>query len=360
MEKVIETAKALRSVLHGIPEASGMEVKTKAALMDFLKENSDLELHDCGKWFYAAHREGDALPSIAFRADMDAVMGADGSMYHGCGHDGHSSVMAALAAWTSGKTLGKNVFFLFQHAEETGAGGGECLPLFEMEKIDAIFGFHNCPGFPEGSVLMLHDTFACASKGLILEFLGTQSHAAYPENGVNPIFPMSEFFTHWQELTDAKNYKGLVLATPVCFSAGSRSFGVAAGTGEIDLTVRAWYDEDLNKLESSVISLAASLADKAGIRFKSSAQDVFPANVNSHELYSVVENAAAAAGLTTTTPFEPFRWSEDFGWYGSKCKAFMCGIGSGENAPGLHTPDYCWNDAVTDAAIKLFAAITNA
>ena len=30
------------------------------------------------------------------------------------------------------------------------------------------------------------------------------------------------------------------------------------------------------------------------------------------------------------------------------------GIGAGEDAPGLHTPAYCWNDAVTEAALKLF------
>ena len=195
MEKTFDAAKKLREALHLIPEPSGQEVKTRTALMEYLKSSSDLEIHDCGKWFYAAHREGENLPSIAFRADMDAVSGTDG-LYHGCGHDGHCSVMASLAAWTSGKSFGKNIFFLFQHAEETGDGGSECLPFFDMEKIDAIFGFHNCPGFPAGSVLMLNDTFACASKGLILAFSGTQSHAAYPENGVNPIFPMSAFFSH--------------------------------------------------------------------------------------------------------------------------------------------------------------------
>ena len=113
MEKAFETARKLREALHLIPEPSGKEVKTRTALMDFLKANSDLEIRDCGKWFYAAHREGEALPSIAFRADMDAVSGTVG-LYHGCGHDGHCSVMASLAAWTRGKTFGKNILALLQ------------------------------------------------------------------------------------------------------------------------------------------------------------------------------------------------------------------------------------------------------
>ena len=187
MEKTTELAKKLQKHLHTIPELSGCETETKKALIDFLKQESDLEIIDCGKWFYAAHREEGAEEGMAFRADMDAVTGADSRPYHGCGHDGHSSVMAALAAWTTGKRFGKNLFFLFQHAEETGAGAAQCCAIFEKEKIGAIYGFHNCPGFPAGSVLLLHDTFACASKGLRLIFEGSQTHAAYPENGKNPV-----------------------------------------------------------------------------------------------------------------------------------------------------------------------------
>ena len=354
MEKTTELAKKLQKHLHTIPELSGCETETKKALIDFLKQESDLEIIDCGKWFYAAHREEGAEEGMAFRADMDAVTGADSRPYHGCGHDGHSSVMAALAAWTTGKRFGKNLFFLFQHAEETGAGAAECCAIFEKEKIGAIYGFHNCPGFPAGSVLLLHDTFACASKGLRLIFEGSQTHAAYPENGKNPIFPMAAFFGQWQALTDPKQYGGLVLATPVCFSAGSPSFGVAAGSGEIDLTLRAWYDADLEKLVSGAVQTASMLADRAGVKLTAAEQDVFPATVNAPALYGKVEAAARQAGLDCLTPPEPFRWSEDFGHYGAHCPAFFCGIGAGEDTPGLHTPDYRWNDAVTEAALKLF------
>ena len=355
-ETALQRAKALRAQLHEMPEASGCEAKTKQTLIDFLKQESDLEIHDCGKWFYAAHRENSG-EGMALRADMDAVTGADGRPYHGCGHDGHMSVMAALAAATTGKTLGQNVFFLFQHAEETGAGGADCCELFALEKIGSIFGFHNCPGFEAGHVLLLPDTFACASKGLILRFEGSQSHAAYPENGRNPVFPMAEFFSHWAALTDPALYDGLVLATPVGMSAGSRSFGVAAGSGEIDLTLRAWYDRDLEALTAKVTALAQELAGKAGVSVGTEEQDVFPATHNAPSLYPIAEAAAKDAGLTVEIPSEPFRWSEDFGHYGGRCPAFFLGIGGGKEAAGLHTPDYRWNDAVTETALRLFSKL---
>ncbi len=357
MEKTIELAKALQRQLHDIPEASGCETETKKTLIDFLRRESDLEILDCGAWFYAAHREADAGEGMAFRADMDAVTGADGRPYHGCGHDGHSAVMAALAASTSGKRLGKNLFFLFQHAEETGAGGKACCAIFDKEKIGAIYGFHNCPGFPAGEILLLRGTFACASRGLRLRFEGSQSHAAYPENGRNPIFPMAAFFRRWQALTDPAQYGGLTLLTPVCLTAGSPSFGVAAGSGEIDLTLRAWRDGDLEKLERLTVETASALAAEAGIAFTSEEQDVFPATVNAPALCGKVEAAAERAGLRCRTPAEPFRWSEDFGHYGARCPAFFCGIGAGENAPGLHTPAYRWDDRVSEAALRLFTEL---
>ena len=357
MEKTIELANTLQKRLHRIPEASGCETETKKTLIGFLQAESDLEIVDCGAWFYAAHREKDAAEGMALRADMDAVTGADGRPYHGCGHDGHSAVMAALAASGKGKRFGKNLFFLFQHAEEPGDGGAECCAIFEKERIDAIYGFHNCPGFPAGSVLLLHDTFACASRGLRLLFEGSQSHAAYPENGRNPIFPMAAFFENWQALTDPAQYGGFVLATPVCFTAGSRSFGVAAGSGEIDLTLRAWRDGDLEKLTASAVQAAEALAKGAGVKLTAAEQDVFPATVNAPELCGKLETAAEAAGLRCLTPAEPFRWSEDFGHYGARCPAFFCGVGAGEDAPGLHTPDYTWNSAVTEAAVRLFSTL---
>ena len=359
VESTVMAAFRLRKHLHTIPEKSGEEVRTRESLMNFLRSVEGLEVVDCGKWFYAAHREPGAEESLTIRADLDAVTGADGFPYHGCGHDGHMSVAAALAEYTAGKSFGKNVFFLFQHAEETGEGAKECLRFFDMEKTDAIYGFHNCPGFPEGAVLLLPECFACASMGLILEFSGVQTHAAYPENGNNPIFPMTEFFSRWEELTDSSNYKGMVLATPVCFSAGSRSFGVAAGSGEICLTIRAGLDEDLKKLKDAVINFASKLGEKAGVGFSFSEMDVFPATPNSSCLLDTIVPAAHKAGLECIYPSEAFRWSEDFGRYHSKADSFMIGIGAGETAAGLHTPEYSWNDAVTRTAVSLFENILN-
>lgn len=68
--------KELRHRLHTCPEISGQERKTKAALKQFLEENTGLELHDCGGGFYAVYRSStadSAKKGVAFRADYDAL-----------------------------------------------------------------------------------------------------------------------------------------------------------------------------------------------------------------------------------------------------------------------------------------------
>ena len=147
-----QLAVQLRRELHAHPELSNQEIWTKAHLMDFLRRNtSRIELVDKGSWFYGAYRAGGDLPGLAFRADFDAVPVADGcgapyasavpGVSHACGHDGHSACLAALALEIDQRGAEKNVFFLFQHAEETGDGAAACVELFQEERVDEIFGY---------------------------------------------------------------------------------------------------------------------------------------------------------------------------------------------------------------------------
>lgn len=356
LKELYKNAEALRKDLHALPERSGEEGRTRAYLKKVLGENRAKEdqLIDHGKWFYVLHREEGAEETLGFRADMDAVTGPDGAPYHGCGHDGHSSVMAALALWARGKTFGKNLVFLFQHAEETGEGARECLALFNEVRPDRMYAFHNIPGFPEGTVLYREDTFACASRGLTAVFTGRQSHAAYPELGSNPVYPLGKLISELPDITDKTRYRGMTLCTPVYLNAGAKAFGVAAGEGEISFTVRAWFDEDLQLLEQQIRETARRLAREAGMQVEFTECDVFHATATDTEALKKLHAACSAAGIKEQRLEEPMRWSEDFGRFGAGTKTCMVGIGAGENAPGLHTPEYRWNPEITETALRLF------
>ena len=72
-EKIIKKCIEARHKLHQLAELSNDEIQTKIFLMEFLKKNSCLEIHDEGKWFYAVYKSKERGPGIAFRSEIDAV-----------------------------------------------------------------------------------------------------------------------------------------------------------------------------------------------------------------------------------------------------------------------------------------------
>ena len=205
----LEEIRALRRALHQCPEPSGEEVRTKALLMDFLRARTGLELHPCGEGFYAARREPEGTrPPVALRADYDALALPDGGAAHLCGHDGHAAALCGAALSLEGETLGRDVFFLFQPAEETGAGASGCLELLDRERVAEIYGAHNLPGYPLGQVLTRPGTFACASRGVTLALEGRPAHAAYPEDGLSPAEAVGRLLCALPELARADRYGG--------------------------------------------------------------------------------------------------------------------------------------------------------
>src|SRR5690606_9791282 len=130
-------------------------------------------------------RAGNSNRAIGFRADMDALAMTEATglphasqingMMHGCGHDGHTTLLPRAA-----EVLAKNprfsgtIHFIFQPAEE-GLGGAPAMMrdgLFERFPVDAVYGLHNKPNLPAntfnvtiGAMLAAADTFTVVFGG---------------------------------------------------------------------------------------------------------------------------------------------------------------------------------------------------
>lgn len=352
-EDVLSLAKALRRTLHACPELSMHETKTMETLKAFLREHTRCELHEEDGWFYAVHREGEGLPTIVFRCDTDAISGADGA-FHGCGHDGHAAAVAGTAVLLDGVTLGKNIVYLFQPGEETGEGAKLCRAVLAKEHADRIYGCHSIPGYPAGELLLRRDVFACASRGMIIRLEGVQCHAAYPETGHNPAFAAAELIGALPSLLCAPSYHGMVLATVVGVRIGGRSFGVSAGSGEVCLTVRAHYEDDL---ETLIAAVSACAGRDPAIRTEISFIDVFPDTVLDTPSAEAFEALLDGEGISHRELEEPLRWSEDFGWYCREAKGVFFGVGAGEDSPALHTPEFEYNDDILGRVMDVFSLI---
>jgi amidohydrolase len=352
---------SLRRELHEHPEPSGCERKTKEILMDFLKKYTHFTLVDRGSWFYAK-LEGVSTRRIAFRADFDAVMVDKNQAAHLCGHDGHSTILAAFADTLSdcmdkGEKIRPSVYLIFQYGEENGTGAKECCKLIAEEKIGEIYGLHNIPGYPKNTILVRAGVFACASVGMIVHFKGSPSHAAYPEAGRNPALATGGLLLEAEGLLKKEKYQGMVLCTPICVKMGEPAFGVSASESSLFFTLRAYYGEDLERLKTALSTCAKKLAQKSHLSLSISYEEGFPDTINCASSVEKVKKAAERSGFSLIELEEPFRWSEDFGYYLKETKGAFFGIGDGEEHPQLHTKDYEFPDEIIETGVGMFLAL---
>ncbi|WP_227939606.1 M20 metallopeptidase family protein [Alkalihalobacillus deserti] len=365
--KNLKLTKQLRHELHQHPELSNQEVWTKQHLIDFLKVHTKLEIVDNGLWFYAIYHAGEDKKNIAFRADFDALPMQEHidiphasqfpGISHKCGHDGHSACLAGFALEIDQKGADKNIFFLFQHAEETGDGAAQCAAFIKENNIEEIFAYHNMSGMAFNSVNVIDGKAHFASKGMTIHMEGSPAHASQPEDGANPSFAIAKIIDATPSFVSPEKNEGVVLCTVVQVDIGERAFGVSASKGDLLLTIRALYEEELDKLQKNLEDLALAQAEKYGLKASFSYNDAFPETVNHKESSDKIRQVCDAKGIPVVEVTEAFRGSEDFGHYLKQSKGAMCYIGNGEDYPQIHTNEYDFRDEIIETAVELFKGL---
>lgn len=364
---------AFRKVLHQYPEVSGNEHETARRVVDFLTPctPSRLLTHVGGTGIIATW-EGEAPgPEILIRAELDALPITEINDFsyksnyegvsHKCGHDGHATILCGVAAWLSANLPQKGkVHLLFQAAEENGEGAKAMLNDVRFQSInpDRVYALHNLPGFPLHAVVVKNESFTAAVNSIIIKLWGKTSHAAEPEHGLNPAIALAEIVT--DSLALAHNVpadKNMRVVTPVYMNLGEKAYGISAGFGELHLTVRCWDNDNLHQLEKEIERVATSVAQQHQLQIELSYTQSFFANQNDALAVGEVRLGAKHAGLQLIEKDYPFKWGEDFGLFTNQFKGAMFGLGSGENCPALHNPDYDFPDELIATGVKIFTSI---
>lgn len=360
----------LRHELHRHPELSLEERWTQEHLMDFLRKHTRLEIVEKGRWFYAHYASGSDLPGIAFRAELDALPVQDeiDASYvsqipghgHKCGHDGHMASLCGLALELDAKGADRDVYLIFQHGEEIGAGGEECARLLPEKGVGLAYGWHNRPGMPKGMVQTMDGTMYYASKGMILHFDGVPSHASMPEAGRCPAFAIAKIVNTIPELLAPQNWQGQVFCTVIQVDVGEPAFGTQASRGELLLTIRGQYEREMDELQVKLEELAARLAEQDGLTWSARCCDEFPESANDPMAAQRIRDAARRMGLAYREAPHPYRGSDDFGYYPKQAAGAMFEVGSGEECPPIHTVHYDFPDDILPVAVDLMLELTRA
>ena len=365
LEKIL----TLRHDLHRHPELSMEESWTRGHLMDFLREHTrNLEIVDQGRWFYALYRAPSPRGTIAFRADFDALPIEEDrpdrpyastvpGVAHKCGHDGHAATLAGLALEVDQDGCDKNVVFLFQHAEEIGAGARETVEKLVELGVEECYAYHNFSLDPPGAVLVREGVMHCASTGMTIAMTGAVTHASMPEKGRSPALPLARLACALPELAAPERRQGLVLCTIVQIDVGQKAFGVAPGRGELSVTVRAEHEAELDALVADIRRLAEQLSAQAGLALEITFQDAFPETRSTGWCVDKVRSAAGALGLPLVEAPAPHRASEDLGHILKAVPGCAFGICAGGDRPDLHADTYDFPDGILEEAVDLYRQI---
>jgi amidohydrolase len=363
-----------RKMLHANPEVSGKEYNTAKSVAEFLKTCKPTKVVENigGTGIVAEFDSGKTGKSVMFRAELDALPIQEINTFthastiegvsHKCGHDGHTTVLLGLARILSEqKPKTGKVFLLFQPAEEDGEGAKAVFadPKFEALKPDYIFAFHNLPAYPLNQIVVKNNSFTAAVKSIIIKINGKTAHAAEPENGLNPALAIAEILQESAKLSNNDtNRNDFTLITPIHIEMGEIAYGISAGYAEIRLTIRTWNEETMEKLTADLTNCVDKSAENHQIPITYSWTQEFYANQNDDAAVSLIKEVATNLSFDIFERKFPFKWGEDFGLFTQHFKGAMFGIGSGEESPSLHNPDYDFPDEILPNAIQLFHQIS--
>lgn len=364
---------AFRHDLHRHPEVSGEERETARRVVEALRPLAPSKLlTEIGGHGVAAVFESNELgPTLLFRAELDALPIEEKSQAdhrstvagkgHLCGHDGHSTILLALATGLSRQPVARGrVVLLWQPAEEDGSGAAAVLadPRFAEIRPDFAYSLHNMPGLAFGTVALKSGPVNCASRGMKIRLSGKTAHASQPETGLSPMAAMSKLMPALTALSNgAPPATDFTLATVTHASLGEQAFGIAPGDAEIWVTLRTLIDDRMAELCEKAEQLVVEAAREARLEHAISYHDIFFHCENAPEAVAHLEEALTSEGVRFDEGTLPMRASEDFGRLRAICPSAMFFLGAGEKHPALHNPDYDYPDDLTAIGARVFMAV---
>lgn len=370
LEGILRT---LRSSLAACPEVAGSEVVTSTIIESFLQYYlPDQLLTHLGGYGIAAVYEGrHPGPTVMIRCELDGLPVEEAAknpwptpgitVAHRCGHDGHMAIVAGLApVFHRERPSCGRVVLLFQPAEETGDGARAIIadPNFEKIRPDYAMTLHNLPGFPRGHIMYRRGTFASASVGMKVRLLGQGSHAAEPELALSPANSVRQLLVELPALSRVTDnpYRLLTLTHA---ALGLMSFGITPGEATVCATLRSGSAAALQAFRRDAEQCVREIATAETLVAEVEWVQEFPATENDDGLVDVLERVCLDAGIVATEIPEPFRWSEDFGYYASICPILHFGLGIGSHASGLHQPDYVFCDDTIMVGVRGYHEMVN-
>ncbi len=361
----IDEMTAWRRDIHAHPETAFEEVRT-AEIVARKLESWGIEVHRglATTGIVGTLRGGRSNgPAIGLRADLDALPMEEKNDFahrstiagkmHGCGHDGHTSMLLGAAKYLAEtRNFDGTVHFIFQPAEECEGGGRVMVEegLFDKFPVEGVYGMHNMPGMAAGSFAVRAGPMMAARDTFEITVTGRGHHAAMPHQGVDPVLVASQIVGALQTIVSRGTDPVDALVLSVTQIHAGNSWNAIPDDAVLRGTTRSLRPEVQQGLEAAIGRVAEGVAAAHGARAEVRYEIGYPPTVN-----SAAESELAAAAAIATVGAEnvdlapnPTMGAEDFSFMLQKrpgCYVWI-GNGPGEGSCLLHNARYDFNDEI--------------
>ncbi|AZS80478.1 M20 family metallopeptidase [Achromobacter spanius] len=361
-----------RQDLHAHPELSFQEHRTADLVASKLRQWG-LDVHGgIGGTGVVAVLQGErpGKRRIGLRADMDALpmqekttlpyRSTHEGTFHGCGHDGHTATLLAVAQHLSqNRDFAGTLNFIFQPAEETLAGGVAMIQdgLFTRFPCDEIYGLHNNPMLGKGRVAVREGALLAACDGFVIRVHGVGCHGGMPQQGNDPVVIASQLVGMLQTVVSRSLDPLVAGVVSVGMMNGGTAPNVIPDMIELRGTVRTMSiparETALRRVREICEGLGVANATRIDLEFGMGC----PPTINAPGPAATV--AAAAVRVVGADLVDdritPLMASEDFSYLLQECPGAYFFVG--QDGHFCHHPEYDFDDDILPTGAAVFVEI---
>ena len=372
IDDLLEPLIAFRRDIHAHPELGFREHRTAGRIAEQLRALG-LEVHEGigGTGVVAVLKNGSSGRSIGLRADMDALpiheqtnlpyASQNEGTFHGCGHDGHVAMLLGAAQQLArSRNFDGTVNFFFQPAEEGLGGAREMVKegLFDRFPCDRVFGLHNWPDLPAGTIATRPGPIMGAADKFEIMLEGRGGHAALPQDTPDAILACAALVQQLNTIVARRIAATSSAVLSVTQVNGGHAHNVIPAVVKVVGTVRTFDPAVQDVIENAIRKIAAGVALAHDLTARVDYDRYYPATINDADAAEEALTAAAKVGHAQLAP-EPAFTSEDFAFMLQACRGAYIWLGQAkaEGSVPLHNPHYDFNDDVLGLGIRLHVAL---
>ena len=313
--------------------------------------------------------------TIALRADLDALpvqeetdlpyRSKNAGAMHACGHDAHTAMLLGaamvLAQWE--KQLTGNVVFIFQPAEETGAGAKPMIEEGVLEGVDGIFGLHVYVPMGLGTVGYKTGPFMAAGDFFDVKIMGKGGHGGLPHLAIDPIAIAASAISSLQTIVSREVDPLESAVVSICkMEAGRGAYNIIPDSATFGGTIRSHSPELREYLSRRLKEILEGVTSGMRGSYEFNLMRKFPAVINEEKMTEfVVRVAQDLLGKDKVLQMKPLMGSEDFSYYLQKIPGTFVFLGAENKEKGIiypqHHPRYDINEDILPIGAALHAAV---